>query len=111
MSKYGQNNLTGVRVAHDFDDFLEDREVILTLKDTYLLDNQDVNRDSDVLENIDLSENFRHEVRQEGKKKVSGLLSTDKLMVFRPMTSTLRENTEERRKFCLNMMRSQLKRF
>lgn len=62
--------LSGVRVAHDFTDFIEDRETILTLKDTYILSGQDVNRDIDVLENIHMAEDFRHQARQDNKKKV-----------------------------------------
>lgn len=63
-------DLAGVRVAHDFSDFIEDRETILTLKDTYILTGQDVNRDTDVLENIHMAQDFRHQALQENRKKV-----------------------------------------
>jgi hypothetical protein len=62
--------LNGIRVAHDFTDFIEDRETNLTLKDTYILTGQDVNRDIDVLENIPMAEDFRIQARQDNRKKV-----------------------------------------
>lgn len=70
MSGFGKKDLAGVRVAHDFNDFVEDREVILTLKDTYVLGNQDVNREVDVLENIDMAEQFKKQALFENKAKV-----------------------------------------
>jgi len=76
MSGFGKKNQGGLRVAHDFDDFMEDREVILTLQDSYLLDNQDVNRDGDVLENIDMAELYKSQVGIENRTKKDDLLDS-----------------------------------
>jgi len=76
MSGFGKKNQGGLRVAHDFDDFMEDREVILTLQDSYLLDNQDVNRNGDVLENIDMAEVYKSQVGIENRTKKDDLLDS-----------------------------------
>jgi len=76
MSGFGKKNQGGLRVAHDFDDFMEDREVILTLQDSYLLDNQDVNRNGDVLENIDMAEVYKSQVNIENRTKKDDLLDS-----------------------------------
>ena len=102
--------LAGVRVAHDFSDFIEDRETVLTLKDTYVLSGQDVNRDIDVLENIHMAEDFRHQALQENRKKVYNLCincsKCNRKMVF------LRRNMARERRSCfLIMMRLLLKKY
>lgn len=63
-------DLAGIRVAHDFGDFIEDRETILTLKDTYILDKDGVNEDIDVLENVHMAEEFRHQAIKGSRKQV-----------------------------------------
>jgi len=74
MSNYNKKELVGVRVAHDFNDFVEEREVILTLQDTYVLEGQDVNRSGDVLENVDMAGHFKTEAIQQSRMKVYTLL-------------------------------------
>ncbi len=70
MSGFNKKELVGVRVAHDFDDFVEEREIILTLKDSNILDDGDVNQSGDVLENIELASNFKTQAIQQSRKKV-----------------------------------------
>ena len=70
MMNYNKKELSGVRVAHDFDDFVEEREVILTLKDSYLLEDQDVNLAGDVLENVELASHFKTQAIQQNRMKV-----------------------------------------
>lgn len=67
MSGFNKKNQGGLRVAHDFDDFMEDREVVLTLQDSYILGGQDINRDGDVLENIDMAEVYKSQVNIENR--------------------------------------------
>lgn len=59
----------GVRVLHDFDDFVEDREIVLTLKDSYILQNEKILDEDDMLENIELSEAYKSQVDQENRTK------------------------------------------
>lgn len=71
MANKKSRDLSGIRVAHDFGDFMEDREEILTLQDSYILTGQDINREGDVLENIHMAQDFRHQALQENRKMVS----------------------------------------
>jgi hypothetical protein len=59
----------GVRVLHDFDDFVEDREIVLTLKDSFIYQNGKVNDDDDALVNIDLAEDYKSKVDLENRTK------------------------------------------
>jgi SART-1 family. len=61
---------SGVRVAHDFDDFIEDREVILTLKDSNILEGEKIVEDVDTLENVELAAAYKAQVDLENKTKV-----------------------------------------
>lgn len=70
MSGHNKKELAGVRVAHDFDDFVEEREVILTLKDSYVLEDQDINQSGDVLENVDMAGHFKTQAIHQSRMKV-----------------------------------------
>ena len=70
-------NLAGVRIAHDLDDFIEDHEIVLTLKDQGILDKDGLKGDGDVLENVYLSEDFKNQQALKMKKKKLGLESYD----------------------------------
>ncbi|GAA5911034.1 hypothetical protein JCM6882_006753 [Rhodosporidiobolus microsporus] len=63
-SKYGEEDLKGLKVAHGADAFDEGEEAVLTLKDSRILDDED-----DELHNINLTENARHKHALELKKK------------------------------------------
>ena len=73
MSKSG----SGVRVAHDLDDFLEDHEVVLTLKDQGVLDADGVNIGDDVLENSQMAQEYKRQAAVKHQKKIMGLSSYD----------------------------------
>ena len=70
-------HLAGVKIAHDLEDFIEDHEVVLTLKDQSILDKDGIKGDADVLENINLSEEYRIQQALKAKKKKLGLESYD----------------------------------
>lgn len=58
--KYTHKDLRGLTVQHDIESFAEERDVILTLKDKGILD-----EDDDVLVNVNMVDDERY-------KKVSG---------------------------------------
>ncbi|XP_047120223.1 U4/U6.U5 tri-snRNP-associated protein 1 [Schistocerca piceifrons] len=60
---YTSKDLRGLRVEHAVDRFMEEREVILTLKDKDVLDEED-----DVLVNVNLMDEERYEKNVENKK-------------------------------------------
>jgi U4/U6.U5 tri-snRNP-associated protein 1 len=65
QAKYDESSLSGLKVAHDLDSFKEgERETILTLKDTRILDGED-----DELVNVNMAEQERLEERLDLKKK------------------------------------------
>ncbi|KAG0038780.1 hypothetical protein BGZ82_010843 [Podila clonocystis] len=64
--EYGEEQLSGLRVGHDMDDFGEGEERILTLKDSSILENEE---DGDELINIQMSERERLNKNLENKKK------------------------------------------
>ncbi|XP_067623930.1 U4/U6.U5 tri-snRNP-associated protein 1 [Eurosta solidaginis] len=61
---YNDNNLKGLRVEHDMDEFTEGRTVILTLKDKGVLD-----EDGDALINVNLIDEERYRKNVENKKQ------------------------------------------
>ena len=63
-------NKTTVKVIHDFDDFVEDREVILTLKDVGILEGSKAYEGPDVLQNVKLAEAYRSQVKSDNRKQV-----------------------------------------
>ncbi|KAG0339813.1 hypothetical protein BG000_001280 [Podila horticola] len=66
QAEYGEEQLSGLRVGHDVDDFGEGEERILTLKDSSILENEE---EGDELINIQMSERERLEKNLENKKK------------------------------------------
>lgn len=63
--KYNDKNLKGLRVEHDVDSFAEERDVILTLKDKGVLDEDS----EDVLVNVNMIDNEKYKKNLENKKK------------------------------------------
>ncbi|GAA5871043.1 hypothetical protein JCM3774_005096 [Rhodotorula dairenensis] len=63
-TKYGERDLTGLKVAHGADDFDEGEETVLTLKDSRILDDDD-----DELHNVNISENAKTKHALDLKKK------------------------------------------
>lgn len=53
--KYTEKDLKGLRIDHDVDTFAEEKQVILTLKDKAVLDNED-----DVLVNVNMLDNEKY---------------------------------------------------
>ncbi|KAG0035714.1 hypothetical protein BGZ81_000007 [Podila clonocystis] len=66
QAEYGEEQLSGLRVGHDMDDFGEGEERILTLKDSSILENEE---EGDELINIQMSERERLNKNLENKKK------------------------------------------
>lgn len=54
--KYTQNDLRGLTVQHDIDSFADERDIILTLKDKGVLDEED----DDVLVNVNMVDDERY---------------------------------------------------
>jgi U4/U6.U5 tri-snRNP-associated protein 1 len=65
-AEYTASDLAGVKVAHEFANFEEGEEQVLTLKDTTIDENEE---DGDELENLDLRERERLNEKLELKKK------------------------------------------
>ncbi|XP_050500074.1 U4/U6.U5 tri-snRNP-associated protein 1 isoform X2 [Diabrotica virgifera virgifera] len=65
-NKYSEQDLRGLTVQHDVDNFAEEKTVILTLKDKGVLDEED-----DVLENVNMIDDERYKKNIENKKKKS----------------------------------------
>ncbi|GAA5928585.1 U4/U6-U5 snRNP complex subunit SNU66 [Sporobolomyces koalae] len=63
-TKYGERDLSGIKVSHDADAFEDGEEHVLTLKDSRILDDED-----DELHNLNLTENAKHKAAVELKKK------------------------------------------
>lgn len=57
-----------VRVAHDYEDFQEDKEVILVIQDSNILDS----KGETVLENPQIAQNYRSEFHKKIQEKLSG---------------------------------------
>ncbi|KAH8550931.1 SART-1 protein [Umbelopsis sp. PMI_123] len=69
-TRYDSADLTGMKVAHDMTEFEDGGEVILTLKDKGVLDEED--DDGIELTNVNLEERERHRKNLENKKKKPG---------------------------------------
>ena len=70
--KYTGSHLGGLRVEHSFDRIKDERDIVLTLKDKGVLDEDD---DGDVLENVNIADDERAERNKASKKdaeQVSG---------------------------------------
>mmetsp|Transcript_8388 Transcript_8388/g.31581 ORF Transcript_8388/g.31581 Transcript_8388/m.31581 type:complete len:631 (-) Transcript_8388:49-1941(-) len=73
---YGSKDLSGLEVSHDVDEFEEGKQVILTLKDTDVLQRDEhgvlagLNEDADELENVKLAEAKRNEERKRRQKRL-----------------------------------------
>ncbi|WWD19575.1 hypothetical protein CI109_104036 [Kwoniella shandongensis] len=63
---YDENDLTGLKVAHDADDFEEGQDVILTLKDSRVLEG-----DEDELQNVNLVDDAAVKAAKERKRKAA----------------------------------------
>ncbi|EMR08569.1 hypothetical protein PNEG_03046 [Pneumocystis murina B123] len=64
--EYTSDQLEGIKVSHDFTDINEGEAIVLTLKDSTILENED---QGDELENIGLVEKEKLEKNLENKKK------------------------------------------
>ena len=63
-------SLKGAKVSHDIKDFAEGEEIILTLKDSRLLDDKfQLNDEEDELENVHMAESDKWTLGQEATKK------------------------------------------
>lgn len=73
QKNYTENDLSGMRVEHDQNLFKEGQEIILTLKDKYILkgtgDNADVDDEDDTLVNVNILDDERAMKNIENKKK------------------------------------------
>lgn len=70
-SKYISNELSGIKIAHDFEDFIEDQEIILNIADKPIINNQnEIEDDFDVLENFDMKKKFENEYYKEVNTKI-----------------------------------------
>jgi U4/U6.U5 tri-snRNP-associated protein 1 len=65
-AEYTAKDLAGVKVGHELDTFQEGEEQVLTLKDTTIDENEE---EGDELENLDLREREKLDVKLELKKK------------------------------------------
>jgi U4/U6.U5 tri-snRNP-associated protein 1 len=76
-SKYSSSDLKGLRVMHGAEDFEAGEEMILTLADSSVLSRDErgnilgVNEEADVLENINVTEEYKRQQREERKKKAT----------------------------------------
>ncbi|TFK47784.1 SART-1 protein [Heliocybe sulcata] len=64
QEEYGEKDLAGLKVSHDFEDMDEGEAKILTLKDSRILDNEE-----DELQNVEMAEEDRRKKNQEMKIK------------------------------------------
>lgn len=71
---YGASDLSGLKVSHDLDEFNEGAEVILTLKDRGILEEEEAGDEDmvDELTNVQLEEKERLRKNLENKKKKPG---------------------------------------
>lgn len=67
---YSSKELIGIKIAHDFEDFIEDQEIVLTLADKPILaDQNQIDEDGDILENQEMKEKFLKEFYNNQKNK------------------------------------------
>lgn len=71
MSKsYSSKELMGIKIAHDYEDFIEDQEIVLTLADKPILSGLDkIDEEADILENAEMKGKFINEFYQNQKKQ------------------------------------------
>lgn len=69
VENYEAKDLAGLKVGHDLDEFKEGSEVILTLKDRGILDEDDDENAADELTNVQIEEKERLRENLENKKK------------------------------------------
>lgn len=75
--KYTSSDLKGLRVMHGAEDFEAGESMILTLADSSVLSRDEngkilgINDEADVLENINVTEEYKRKQREERKKKAS----------------------------------------
>lgn len=63
-------DLKNLKVSHNISDFTEGKEIILTLKDSNILtDNNELNDEEDILENVEMSEADQRELNKLAAKK------------------------------------------
>lgn len=62
-----------IKITHDLGDFNEGEEVILTLKDQYLIRGDDLNSDQEELENIELREKGENQFKSYLKENIKKL--------------------------------------
>eukprot|EP00271_Cylindrocystis_brebissonii_P001364 TRINITY_DN11638_c0_g1_i1.p1 TRINITY_DN11638_c0_g1~~TRINITY_DN11638_c0_g1_i1.p1 ORF type:complete len:980 (-),score=335.16 TRINITY_DN11638_c0_g1_i1:476-3415(-) len=77
-STYGSKELAGLKVRHGLDKVLEGGAVVLTLKDSSILDGGDVNEAMDELENIEIAQQIAREKAYKESKKTTGAIDEDK---------------------------------
>lgn len=63
---YGENDLAGLKVAHDTDQFEEGEDVILTLKDSRILEG-----DEDELQNVNIADDEAVQAAKDRKRKAN----------------------------------------
>ena len=68
-NEYEAKDLQGMKIKHDMEDFQDGSTVILTLKDSYLLDGAGLNEATDELENVEMSERDRRKLKEAKEKK------------------------------------------
>jgi len=76
MSKnHSSKDLVGIKIAHDFEDFLEDQEIILTLADKPILAGQEkIDEEADILENQQMKDKFTTEFYNNIKYKKTSVM-------------------------------------
>ena len=72
--KYGENELKGLKIAHSVDDFNQDQETILVLKDATI---SELEEQGDQLESIAIAESHKLRQNLENKSKKSGYTAYD----------------------------------
>ncbi|EFJ36327.1 hypothetical protein SELMODRAFT_404232 [Selaginella moellendorffii] len=69
-SAYKSKDLAGMKIRHGLEKIIEGGEVVLTLKDSNILAEGDINEDADELENVNLTEQtVRSNAYRDAKKK------------------------------------------
>lgn len=71
-SKYSAKDLAGLKVRHGLDRVMEGGAIVLTLKDTNILAEGDVNEEADELENFEMAQQIAREDAYKAAKKVPG---------------------------------------
>ncbi|KAL2609906.1 hypothetical protein R1flu_028479 [Riccia fluitans] len=72
-SGYGGKDLAGLKIRHGLDKVMEGGAVVLTLKDSSVLEGDDVNEAMDELENIEMAQQIAREDAYKAAKKKTGV--------------------------------------